>query len=217
MAKGDAGRNGTEMQHENHRDGSCPADGSGLVSHLPACPIVSLRAHRLALVPVVGRLSLESCFTRRCCRSRRARQRYVVCVSCPRREAVAGGVGSLRPAGTREGDSLTEELSCSSSVASLGNELWCRTWSWRSPSSRSMGKQYGWASPPRKMWSCTGKKSGSNSAKKHTARPRKGKGCWSGAGWLGSERLPARRRGFRSPAFQETAGSRAVLQRSHPS
>ena len=36
-------------------------------------------------------------------------------------------------------------------------------------------KRYGWASPPRMMWPCTGKKFGRSSARKRSARPQKGR------------------------------------------
>ena len=65
---------GTEVQHEDHRDSSQLADVSRLVRRPPGCPIVDLRVHRLVLLPLGGRLALESRSTCRGSGSRRTRR-----------------------------------------------------------------------------------------------------------------------------------------------
>src|SRR2546425_8437356 len=106
MATANAHRNGTEVHHDDQRDGSLLADLSGLVSPLAGCRIVSLRAHRLAIAFPAGELGMESRFADRGPGHLRARRRQMVCIARPRRTPLAGRPGSLRGTGTGKRDSV---------------------------------------------------------------------------------------------------------------
>ena len=52
-----------------------------------------------------------------------------------------------RSSATIKGSSTTEVFACWSSAASLANEFWCRTATWRSRLSESKAAPFGLASP----------------------------------------------------------------------
>ena len=79
------------------------------------------------------------------------------------------------------------------------------------------GKRFGWASPLQPRWTCTGKNSGTNSARTSAAPLRKGRDAGGERDYRPGKSSWLTVTGSRSPPRWETAGSNAVLQRSNPS